>query len=167
MTRTPIRRFQPSFGAAAPATVTAKNVTPATAQQFVDSKLTPPPAETSDYTSYIETFNQSAEALNQVLFGKDPRTAAAIKGAMIKNLAEAAKKYKGIPFLGDYFKAKHRTAKAEYAALLEQSKTADIQDTLSIATKAGTVLIGVALFALVLSNIALSRARTRAVTAGY
>jgi hypothetical protein len=156
--------FRPSYGAAA---VTEKNVTPATAQKLVDSKLTPPPKDSGDYTKYIEYFNQSAEALNQVLFGKDPRVAAAIKGAMVKNLKESTSKYKGVPIIGDYFKSKYRTTKAEYAALVQQGKTADIQDTLSIATKAGTVLIGVSLFALVLSNIALSRARTRAVSAGY
>lgn len=156
--------FRPSYGAAA---VTEKNVTPATAQQLVDSKLTPPPKDSGDYTKYIEYFNQSSEALNQVLFGKDPRVAAAIKGAMVKNLKESTSKYANVPILGDYFKAQYRKAKAEYYALVAQGKTADIQDTLSIATKAGGILIGVSVFALVLSNIALSRARTRAVTAGY
>ena len=157
-------QFRPSYGAPA---VTEKNVTVSTAQQLVDSKLTAPPSNSSDYSKYIEYFNQSAEALNQVLFGKDPRVAAAIKGAMVKNLKDSTTKYRGMPIIGDYFKAKYRTTKAEYDALVQQGKTADIQDTLSIATKAGTILIGVSLFALVLSNIALSRARTRAVTAGY
>ena len=164
MYKTTHQKFRPSYGAA---TVTEKNVTVDTAQQLVDSKLPPPPADDSDYSKYIQYFNQSADALNQVLFGKDPRVAAAIKGAMVKNLQDSVSKYKNVPIIGDYFKSKYRTTKAEYDALVAQGKTADIQDTLSIATKAGGILIGVSVFALVLSNIALSRARTRAVTAGY
>jgi len=161
-------KFQPSFGAASPA-VSAANVTPDTAQKLVDQTLTPPPASggSSDIAQYIDYFNKSSSGLNQILFGKDPRTAAAIKGAMVQNLKQSSAKYAKVPIVGDYLKGQYRTTKAEYNALYAQGKTADIQDTLSIATRAGGVVIGVALFALVLSQISLSRARTRAVSQGY
>lgn len=160
-------KFQPSFGAAAPA-VSAANVTPATAQKLVDQTLTPPPAQgAGDIGQYIDYFNKSSSGLNQILFGKDPRTAAAIKGAMVQNLKQSSAKYAKVPIVGDFLKGQYRTTKAEYAALYAQGKTADIQDTLSIATRAGGVVIGIALFGLVLSQISLSRARTRAVSQGY
>lgn len=156
-------RFQSAYGAA----VTSKNVTAETAQQFVNQQLTAPPSDSSDYSSYIEYFNKSAEGLNQLLFGKDPRTAAAIKGAMVANLKESSSKYKAVPIIGDYFKSKYRTTKAEYEALKKQAETADVSDTLQVAIKAGTLVIGVGVLGLLISQISLARARTRAVSSGY
>ena len=158
-----VQRFQPAYGAA----VTAKNVTPETAQQFVNQQLKAPPSDDSDYSEYIEYFNKSAEGLNQLLFGMDPRTAAAIKGAMVQNLKESSSKYARIPIIGDYFKAKYRKTKAEYEALKKQAETADVSDTLDIALKAGGVIIGVGVLGLLISQITLARARTRAVSSGY
>jgi hypothetical protein len=133
------RRFQTAYGAA----VSEKNVTAETAQQLVDQQLKPPPAAGGDVTAYLSYFNKSADGLNQLLFGKDPRTAAAIKGAMVKNLKESASKYANVPILGDHFKAQYRKAKAEYAALKAQAETANVSDTLNLALKAGGIVLGV------------------------
>jgi hypothetical protein len=162
-----MNKFRSSYGAA-PA-VSAANVTTATAQKLVDQTLTPPPSGggSGEIGQYIDYFNKSSSGLNQILFGKDPRVAAAIKGAMVKNLEKSSAKYAKVPIIGDYLAGQYRTTKAEYKALYAQGKTADIQDSLSIATRAGGLLLGVSLFALVVSQISLSRARTRAVSQGY
>lgn len=157
-----MKRFQPAYGS-----VSESNVTTETAQQFVNQQLAPPPSSSSDYVQYIDYFNKSADGLNQVLFGKDPRVAAAIKGAMVKNLEISVKKNGNIPIIGPYLKAKYRTTLAEYKALTAQATTADVSDTLNLALKAGGLVVGVAFLGLVFSQIALSRARTRAVSAGY
>ena len=156
-------KFRPSFGAAQ---LDVSKVTAENAQQFVNQQLPAPPTNPDDYTEYIAYFNQSAEGLNKVLFGKDPRVAAAIKKAMIENYKLSVKKYGKYPIIGDYFKSKLRTAKAEYAALQKQAQTADVSDTLSVAFKGGAVVVTVSLVALLLSNISLARARTRAISAG-
>jgi hypothetical protein len=157
-----MKRFQSAYGS-----VSESNVTVETAQQLVDQKLSAPPSSSSDYVQYIDYFNKSADGLNQVLFGKDPRVAAAIKGAMVKNLEISVKKNGNIPIIGPYLKAKYRTTLAEYKALTAQASTADVSDTLNLALKAGGLVVGVAFLGLVFSQIALSRARTRAVSAGY
>jgi len=157
-----MKRFQTAYGA-----VSEDNVTAETAQQFVDQKLAPPPSSSTDYVQYLDYFNKSADGLNQVLFGKDPRVAAAIKGAMVKNLEISVKKNGNIPILGPYLKAKYRTTLAEYKALTAQAGTADISDNLNLAAKAGGLVVGVAFLGFMLSQIALARARTRAVSAGY
>jgi hypothetical protein len=157
------QKFRPSFGAAQ---ISSDKVTAANAQQFVNQQLPPPPSEADEYAEYISYFNQSAEGLNKVLFGKDPRVAAAIKKAMITNLEGSVKKYGKYPVIGDYFKGKLRTAKAEYNALAKQAETAELSETLGVAIKGGAVIVTVSLVALLLSNIALARARTRAVTSG-
>jgi hypothetical protein len=157
------QRFQPAYGA----TVSEKDVTPETAQQLVDQQLKPPPAAGGDVTEYLSYFNKSADGLNQLLFGKDPRTAAAIKGAMVKNLKESTSKYANVPILGPYFKAQYRKAKAEYAALKAQAETANVSDTLNLALKAGGLVLGVGVLALLAAQVSLSRARTRAVSSEY
>jgi hypothetical protein len=79
----------------------------------------------------------------------------------------SVKKNGNIPILGPYLKAKYRTTLAEYKALTAQAGTADISDNLNLAAKAGGLVVGVAFLGFMLSQIALARARTRAVSAGY
>ena len=43
----------------------------------------------------------------------------------------------------------------------------DVSDTLQVAIKAGTLVIGVGVLGLLISQISLARARTRAVSSGY
>lgn len=163
------RRFQSSkphhfqvanFGAAAPA------IPAGASQQQIDAIVGAqmrPPAEDEGYEEYISYFKQAAPALNTLLFGDDPRVKAAVLKTKLRAAKISAKKYKGVPIVGNYFDQQVRQIQAQLSVESKKAEVAEASEGLNLAIKAGIGLI-VALGAVtMLTYINLIRAQTKAV----
>jgi hypothetical protein len=164
------RRFQSSkpqtfqlanFGAAAAPAIPA-----GASQQQIDAIVGAqmrPPAEDEGYEEYIAYFKQAAPALNTLLFGDDPRVKAAVLKTKLRAAKISAKKYKGVPIVGNYFDQQVRQIQAQLSVESKKAEVAEASEGLNLAIKAGIGLI-VALGAVtMLTYINLIRAQTKAV----
>ena len=149
------------FGAAA-----APAIPQGASQQQIDAIVGAqmrPPAEDEGYEEYIAYFKQAAPALNQLLFGDDPRVKAAVLKTKLRAAKISAKKYKGVPVVGSYFDQQVRTIQAQLSVESKKAEVAEASEGLNLAIKAGIGLV-VALGAVsMLTYINYLRVQTKAV----
>ena len=170
------RTFQPSYGA--PSFGVAHygntqapviNIPPGATQEQINAIVNAslrPPAEDEGYEEYIAYFKQAAPALNQVLFGDDPRAKAAVMRVKLKAAQASYKKYKNVPIAGTYFKNEVDKLRAQLAVEEKKAKVADTSEGLNLAIRYGIVGLGVMGGLAMLAYINYIRVRTRAVEAG-
>lgn len=170
------RTFQPSFGAtpfgvanygAGQAPVI--NIPPGATQEQINAIVNAslrPPAEDEGYEEYISYFKQAAPALNQVLFGDDPRAKAAVMRVKLKAAQASYKKYKNVPLAGTYFKGEVDKLRAQLVVEEKKAKVEETSEGLGLVMKYGIVGLGVMGGLAMLAYINYIRVRTRAVEQG-